>query len=85
MISCKSCNKSISSIVQIQQHKSFEDSLSQAKLIQEVKFQLSDIKLCKKNQNQKCNDNSQAYHEKQYSQPSYEVNQTNLDQPTMHE
>lgn len=64
-IFCKSYNKSISSNLQIQQHKYFEDVLSQAKLIKEVKIQSGDIKLRKKNQdqNQKRNENFQVYHE----------------------
>lgn len=77
----RSCNKPISQILRIQQHHTFEDALSQAKLIEVAKVQYGDIKMKKKdNNNQKYRNNggnpSTSYQKPQNSQVSHDVHQT---------
>ena len=73
----RSCNKAISSILRIQQHRTLEDALAQAKLIEEAKVQDGEIKLRKKESNQKYkghnnqgNDSSGLYQKPQTNQVS---------------
>ena len=58
----RSCNKPISAVLRIQQHRTFEDALAQAKLIEEAKVQDGEIKLKKKepHNNQKYRNNNQS-------------------------
>lgn len=44
----KNCNKKISTLLQIQQFKTFEDAISQAKSIEEVMVQNGELKLTEK-------------------------------------
>lgn len=79
----RSCNKHISSILQIQHHSTFEDALVQAKVIEEVRIQ-GEIKLRKKHNNQKNHSSGGTFNttppKTQAMQVTYVINQA---QPIM--